>query len=40
LYEGLEQLFGRPIDLVSAPSIKNPYFRKRIEETQAVLYAA
>lgn len=40
LYEGLEQLFGRSIDLVSVSSIKNPYFRKSVEETQAVLYAA
>lgn len=40
LYEGLEQLFGRSIDLVSVPSIKNPYFRKSVEETQTALYAA
>jgi hypothetical protein len=40
LYEGLEQLFGHSIDLVSGSFIKNPYFRKSVEETQAVLYAA
>jgi predicted nucleotidyltransferase len=40
LKEGLEQLFGRPVDLVSAASIRNPYFRQSVERTKALLYAA
>ncbi|MCC7017103.1 MAG: nucleotidyltransferase domain-containing protein [Rhodospirillales bacterium] len=40
LLEGLEQLFGRPVDLVVASAIKNPYFRESVEKTRALLYAA
>lgn len=40
LKEGLEKLFGRPVDLVSAASIRNPYFRQSVERTKALLYAA
>jgi len=40
LLQGLEQLFSRPIDLVTAPSLSNPYFKQRIDETKAALYAA
>ena len=40
LKEGLEQLFGRPADLVSAASIRNRYFRQSVERTKALLYAA
>jgi len=40
LKEALEQLFGRPVDLVSAASIGNPYFRQSVERTKALLYAA
>ena len=40
LKEGLELLFGRPVDLVSATSIRNPYFRQSVERTKALLYAA
>lgn len=40
LKEGLEQLFGRPVDLVSAASIHNSYFRQNVEESKALLYAA
>ncbi|MCR4392655.1 MAG: nucleotidyltransferase domain-containing protein [Candidatus Acetothermia bacterium] len=36
--ESLEALFGRPVDLVVASAIKNPYFRESIERTKAVLY--
>jgi uncharacterized protein len=38
--EALEQLFGRPVDLVVDSAIRNPYFRQRIEQTKALLYAA
>ena len=40
LLEGLEQLLGRPVDLVVSSAIKNPYFRQSVEQTKALLYAA
>lgn len=40
LKEGLERLFGRQVDLISAASIRNPYFRQGVERTKALLYAA
>jgi predicted nucleotidyltransferase len=40
LLESLEQLFGRPVDLVVASAIKNPYFAQSVERTKALLYAA
>ena len=39
LLEDLEQLFGRPVDLVVDSAIKNPYFRESIERTKALVYA-
>jgi hypothetical protein len=35
-----ERLFQRSVDLVEEPAIKNPYFRKEVEETRVKLYAA
>lgn len=40
LRESLEQLFGRPVDLVVASTIKNPYFQQSVERTKALLYAS
>ena len=40
LLEDLERLFGRKIDLVEYGPIKNPYFKKEIDETQIVVYEA
>ena len=40
LLEGLERLFRRPVDLVIARAIKNPYFRQSVERTKISLYAA
>jgi uncharacterized protein len=40
LKEGLEQLFGRTVDLISAAAISNSYFRQSVEDTKALLYAA
>lgn len=40
LLESLERLFGRPVDLVVARAIKNPYFRESVERTKTVVYAA
>jgi len=38
--EDLQRLFGIPIDLVKPSSIRNPYFRQVIAETQVSLYDA
>jgi predicted nucleotidyltransferase len=40
LLESLEALFGRPVDLVVASAIKNPYFREMVEKTKELIYAA
>jgi uncharacterized protein len=40
LKEGLERILGRPVDLVTASSIRNPYFKQRVMETREALYAA
>jgi predicted nucleotidyltransferase len=40
LLESLVRLMGRPVDLVVASAIKNPYFRQSVEQTRALLYAA
>jgi hypothetical protein len=40
LLESLEELFGRPVDLVVPSAIRNPYFLKAIEGTRTLLYAA
>ena len=36
----LEELFGRPVDLVVASAIRNPYFRQSVERNKTLLYAA
>jgi predicted nucleotidyltransferase len=38
--EALEDLFGRPVDLVVDSSIRNPYFRASVDSSKALLYAA
>jgi hypothetical protein len=40
LKDALEELFGRPVDLVHDASIDNPYFRKSVDETKQLIYAA
>ncbi len=40
LLEGLQELFGRPIDLVVDSAIDNPYFRESVEESKRPVYAA
>lgn len=40
LKEGLERILGCPVDVVSATSIRNPYFRDRVMRTRETLYAA
>lgn len=39
LRESLERLFGRPVDLVTARSIENPFLRERIEAERMPVYA-
>ena len=40
LKEELESLFGRPVDLLTARSVHNPYLRESIESSRQQLYAA
>lgn len=39
LKAGLESLFGRPVDLVTAASIANPYFRDSLAASRQRVYA-
>jgi predicted nucleotidyltransferase len=36
----LEAVLGRPVDLVEAGAVKNPYLRAGIERSRRVVYAA
>jgi len=38
--EALERLFGRSVDLIVLSAIRNPYFRRQVEQSKALLYAA
>lgn len=40
LKDALERMFSRPVDLVTVPSLRNPFFKRRVEQTKALLYAA
>jgi predicted nucleotidyltransferase len=40
LLDALQTLFRRPVDLVVASAIRNPYFRQSIESSRTSLYAA
>jgi uncharacterized protein len=40
LLENLQQLFGRPVDLVVASAIRNPYFRDSVERTKTLIYGS
>jgi len=40
LKEGLEALYGRPVDLVTEGSLRNPYFIEAVNKTRRLLYAA
>lgn len=40
LLEELEEFFDRPVDLVVSKAIKNPYFRRSVEATKVLIYAA
>jgi uncharacterized protein len=36
----LEDLFGRPVDLVVESAISNPYFRQAVDRSRQLVYAA
>ena len=38
LWDGLEALFLRKVDLLTDSSLKNPYLRKSIEATKVLIY--
>jgi predicted nucleotidyltransferase len=38
--EALESLFGRNVDLVFLRGVRNPVFKRNIESTRTLLYAA
>jgi hypothetical protein len=40
LKEALEALFGRPVDLVEAGAVRNPYLKASIEQNRENVYAA
>lgn len=40
LREGLEALFGRPVDLVTGAALGNPHFRRRVEAERRALFPA
>jgi predicted nucleotidyltransferase len=40
LKEALEKLLGRPVDLLMAGAIENPYLRASIERSRETVYAA
>ena len=40
LHADLEEFFGRKVDLVSATSVNNPYFRAELERTRRGVYAS
>ncbi len=40
LLESLEQLFGKPVDLVVGSAIRNPFFLQSVEDTRVLIYEA
>ena len=36
--EALETLFGRPVDVITERSIRNPYFRQAVEASRQPIY--
>ena len=39
LLDGLQELFGRRVDLITESSLDNPYFRESVEESREPLYS-
>ena len=40
LAEGLERILQRPADVITRPALKNPIFRRVVEETSQPVYAS
>ena len=40
LKNGLEQLFQRPVDLLTPNALRNPHLRRRVEAEQVPVYVA
>lgn len=40
LWDALEQLFGRKVDLLTPASMRNPYLRAEIDRTKQLIYDA
>jgi predicted nucleotidyltransferase len=40
LTEALEQLLGRPVDLVEAEAVRNPYIRASIDRAREVVFGS
>jgi hypothetical protein len=40
LKEALEALFGRPVDLVEASAVRNPYLKARIDDSREPVFEA
>jgi len=40
LHYKLQELFGRPVDLITENSLSNPYFKHSVENTKKLIYAA
>ena len=38
LAESLEALFGRPVDLLTEQSLRNPYLRREVQTTRELVY--
>ena len=38
LWNELEALFNRPVDLISNTAVQNPYLKRQIEATKVLLY--
>ena len=38
LWDNLELLFNRQVDLLTESSLRNPYFRKEVEQTKKMIY--
>jgi len=37
-WDELEAIFGRKVDLLTKPEIRNPFFRKEVESTRQLVY--
>jgi len=38
LWDNLELLFNRKVDLLTEKSLRNPFFRKEVEQTKKLIY--